>query len=51
MGNCFDCKNNIEGSSELTDNTFISCRKLRKAIPMEMIEGHSLFSCKYYEQK
>lgn len=51
MGNCLDCKNNIEGSSKLTDNTFITCKKIQKAIPIEMIKGHSLFNCKYYEKK
>lgn len=50
MGNCLDCKNNIEGSGELTDGTFITCRKIQKAIPIEMIKGHSLFNCKYYEK-
>jgi len=51
MGNCFDCKNNIEGSGELTDNTFITCRRIQKAISVEMIKEHGLFSCKHYEKK
>ena len=51
MGNCFNCKNNIEGSSKLTDNTFITCKKVGKTIPVDMIKGHKLFNCKYFEKK
>lgn len=49
--NCWTCRYNIDGVDKLTDDTFIVCKKVGKAIPIDMIRGHSLFSCKFYEDK
>lgn len=47
--NCWSCRFAVENAAEHFG--YFPCTKTGKSIPVELVEEHSMFSCKYYKKR